>query len=468
MTVAAPPNIVLIYADDLGFGDVSCNGATAVQTPNIDRIAKEGINFQSGYCTSSTCTPSRFSLLTGKYAFRQSGTGILPGDAKLIIDPEKLTLPSELRKAGYRTGVVGKWHLGLGVEGGPDWNGKISPGPNEIGFDSAFMMAATGDRVPCVYVADGKVVNLDPADPIEVSYRHNFEGMPTGVSHRSELKMDWTHGHNAAVINGIGRIGYMRGGKSALWKDEDMADTFTGEALKFIRQSKDQPFFLFFATHDVHVPRVPHPRFVGKTKMGPRGDVIAQLDWAVGEVLRTLDELGLRENTLVIFSSDNGPVLNDGYRDDSMMKVGDHKPAGPWRGGKYSPFEGGTRIPLLVRWPARIKEGVTSNAMISQIDFARTFLKLADKEVPAGMFPDSKEMVAVLTGESMEGHSQIVQEGVDCFGFRSGNWKLVENNEDLLLFDLSKDPGESKNIAAQNPKKVKELSAKLAAIRAEK
>ncbi|RYD28302.1 MAG: arylsulfatase, partial [Verrucomicrobiaceae bacterium] len=381
---AAQPNIVLIYADDLGYGDISANGATAVATPNIDRIAKEGINFTSGYSTSATCTPSRFSMLTGRYAFRQAGTGILPGDAGLIIDPGKPTLPSVMRKAGYRTGIVGKWHLGLGGADGPDWNGEIRPGPNQIGFDFSHIMAATGDRVPCVYVEDGRVVNLDPADPIRVSYKEPFPGLPTGISHRSELRMDWSHGHNNAVINGIGRIGFMSGGNAALWKDEAMADDFTAQAVRFIRESKEKPFFLFHALHDVHVPRVPHPRFVGKTAMGPRGDVIVQTDWQVGEVLRTLDELGLAENTLVVFTSDNGPVLNDGYMDESVMKVGDHKPAGPLKGGKYSIHEGGTRVPFLVRWPAKIKGGGASDALVSQVDFPKTFAKLGGAPSPEG------------------------------------------------------------------------------------
>ena len=305
---AETPNIILIYADDLGFGDVSCNGATAVRTPNIDRIAKEGVNFSAGYATSATCTPSRFSMLTGKYAWRQEGTGILPGDAALIIDPAQPTLPGMLQKAGYRTGVVGKWHLGLGGKGGVDWNQPIKPSPNEVGFDFSHIMAATGDRVPCVYVEDGKVVNLDPADPIEVSYKQAFPGLPTGTKDRATLKLDWSHGHNMAIVNGIGRIGYMKGGTKALWKDEDMADHFTGQALRFIRESKDGPFFLYFALHDIHVPRVPHPRFVGKTSMGSRGDAIVQADWQVGEVLRLLDELELAQNSIVIFSSDNGPV----------------------------------------------------------------------------------------------------------------------------------------------------------------
>ncbi len=465
-SVASPPNIVLIYADDLGFGDISANGATAVNTPNIDRIAAEGINFKSGYSTTATCTPSRFSLLTGKYAFRQKGTGILPGDAGLIIDPHSPTLATVLQKAGYRTGVVGKWHLGLGGEGGPEWNRQIKPGPKEVGFDFSYIMAATGDRVPCVYVHDGKVVNLDPADPIKVSYQESFPGLPTGISHRSELRMDWSHGHNNAVVNGVGRIGFMSGGKAALWKDEEKAEVFTTQAVNFIKDSKDQPFFLFHALHDIHVPRIPNPRFVGKTKMGARGDAIVQADWQVGEVLKTLDELNLAENTLVIFTSDNGPVLDDGYVDGSATMVGDHKPAGPFRGGKYTIYEGGTRMPFLVRWPAKIKGGKTSEAMVSQVDFSRTFARLAGTVVPKGSFPDSEDVSSALIGESTEGRKFIVEQGGGgLLALRAGNWKLIPKKGKPELFDLARDPAESENVADRHPDKVKQLAEILAGIR---
>ena len=477
---AAPPNIVLIYADDIGYGDVSCNGATAVQTPNIDRIAKEGIRFTSGYCSSATCTPSRYSMLTGSYAFRKNGTGILPGDAAMIIDPHQPTLQSALQTAGYRTAAIGKWHLGLGDTREKDWNKKITPGANETGFDRTFLMAATGDRVPCVFVADGEVVNLDPADPIEVSYGKPFPGLPTGINNRGELKMDWSHGHNDAVINGVGRIGFMKGGAKAIWIDEDMADTFAGEAVRFIRGSKDKPFFLYYALHDNHVPRIPHPRFVGKTTMGPRGDAIVEADWQVGEILRTLDELGLTENTLVIFTSDNGPVIDDGYKDQAVSKLGDHKPAGPYRGGKYSLFEGGTRVATVARWPSRIKAGQTSDAMISQVDFPRSFARIAGKEAPADAFPDSQDVSAALLGESQTGRDHIV-EHTNRIALRQGNWKFIPagkgpaisknthteigNAPKSLLYDLSKDPGEKTNIAARHPEMVKTLAARLEAIR---
>ncbi len=465
---AEKPNIVLIYADDLGWGDVSCNGAKAVQTPNIDRIAKEGINFKSGYCTSATCTPSRFSLLTGKYAWRQQGTGVLPGDAALIIDPAQPTLPGMLKKAGYRTGVVGKWHLGLGGKEGVDWNGTIKPSPNEVGFDFSHIMAATGDRVPCVYVENGKVVNLDPADPIEVSYKQPFPGLPTGTKNRDTLTMDWSQGHNMAIVNGIGRIGFMKGGAKALWKDEEMADHFTAQALRFIRESKDAPFFLYFALHDIHVPRVPNPRFVGKTTMGPRGDSIVQADWETGEVLKLLDELKLAENTLLIFSSDNGPVLDDGYKDGAVAKLGEHQPAGPFSGGKYTIDEGGTRVPLLVRWPARIHEqGRTSDALVSQIDFGKSFATLTGGEAN---FPDSQDVLPALLGESSDGRDYVIehtQGNNNLLAIRLDNWKYIPaaGKEPERLFHIVKDPSESSNMATTFPQKLQELKAKLAEVK---
>ena len=473
-TMAADkPNVVLLYADDLGYGDVSCYGSKTISTPHIDKLAAEGLRFTDGHCSAATCTPSRFAMLTGEYAFRQKGTGILPGDAKMIIPPGRATLASVFQTAGYQTGVVGKWHLGLG-DGALDWNGAIQPGPLEIGFDHCFIMAATGDRVPCVFVKDHQIVGLDPADPIQVSYKQPFPGEPTGKANPELLKMHPSHGHDMALINGISRIGYMMGGKAALWKDEDMADTFTGQAVKFIETSKGGPFFLYFAAHDPHVPRVPHPRFVGKSGMGPRGDAILQFDDSVGTILAALDKLGLKDNTLVLLSSDNGPVVDDGYQDEAVEKLGDHKPAGPLRGGKYSAFEGGTRVPFIVRWPAKVKPGVSS-ALVCQVDFPASFAALTGQPAPAAAV-DSQNILPALLGTDINGRTELVEQGGPV-SLRIGNWKFIPaspgaaknkstnsetgNGPGPQLYDLSQDIGESQNLAKTQQDRVKAMASAL-------
>lgn len=475
----ALPNIVYIYADDLGFGDVSLYGATAVQTPNMDRVGREGLRFTDAHAPASTCTPSRYALLTGQYAWRKPGTGILPGDAALIIDPAQVTLPSMLRKAGYATGVVGKWHLGLGPTGGPDWNGEITPSPNSVGFDSSFIMAATGDRVPTVYVENGHVVGLDPSDPISVSYAHKVGDWPTGAEHPELLKMRPSHGHDQTIVNGISRIGYMTGGRAALWKDEDMAAVFTGKAVEFIERYRHRPFFLYFTPHEPHVPRVPNPRFAGKTTMGPRGDAIAELDWSVGEVLQALDRLGLAGNTIMILTSDNGPVVDDGYEDGAVEKLGTHEPAGIYRGGKYSSFEGGTRIPLMIRWPGHIVPG-TSDALVCQVDLLASFAALVGQTLAPGEAPDSQDTLAAFLGRSKTGREHLVEQG-GGLALRVGQWKYIEpNNRPKMnantntelgndtvpqLYDLAADPGETRNLAESQPARVEQMAALLGRIR---
>ena len=344
------PNIIFIYADDLGYGDLSCYGATKINTPNIDALAKQGIRFTNGHTDAATCTPSRYSLLTGSYAWRKSGTGILPGDAALIIPQNVTTLPSMLQNAGYKTGMVGKWHLGLGTQVNKNWNGELTPGPNEVGFDYSFFFPATADRVPTVFIENHRVVGLDSTDPITVSYENSVGSDPTGKEHPELLKMLSTpgNGHDQTIVNGIGRIGYMSGGKKARWADEELAFTFLSKAQQFIEENQKQPFFLYFALSDIHVPRMPATMFKGKSELGYRGDAILQMDRTVREIVKQLDYLGLSENTIVIFTSDNGPVLDDGYQDDAVIKQNGHKPAGALRGGKYSAFEGGTRIPWIM------------------------------------------------------------------------------------------------------------------------
>ena len=473
------PNIVIIYLDDLGYGDIGCYGAKRVQTPNVDALAKKCLRFTDAHCTAATCTPSRFSLLTGMYAFRNNAA-ILPGDAPLLMKPHSQTLPQLLKSAGYTSAVVGKWHLGLGI-GSIDWNKKVSPGPLEVGFDYSFIIPATTDRVPCVYVENHSVYNFDADDPIIVSYKGKIGDEPTGLERPDLLKMKADSQHSNTIINGISRIGFMKGGRRAIWRDEDMAITFTEKAQSFIKAHKSQPFFLYFSLTDIHVPRTPNERFVGKSNMGRRGDMIAELDWATGAIMQTLKEEGLDQNTLIIFSSDNGPVLDDGYDDEAERLVGAHQPSGPYRGGKYSAFEGGTRVPMIVHWPAKVKRGV-SNALFSQIDMVASLAMLAGVPLPKDAAPDSENALPVLLGQTKTGRKMMLEESF-TFSLRKGGWKYIATQEkpvpDWLrnkkietglsthgqLYNLSVDKTERKNVAASYAKIVKELQEDLQRIR---
>lgn len=475
---AEKPNVIVIMADDLGYGDVSCYGATSLKTPNIDRLAADGVRFTSGYCSASTCTPTRFSLLTGTYAFRQKGTGIAAPNNPAIIQPGTLTLPGILQRAGYKTAVIGKWHLGLGDPRGPEWNGELKPGPLEIGFDHCFLLPTTNDRVPQVYVEGHRVRHLDSKDPLWVGDMKPSEDHVTGLSHRATLKMDWSHGHNGTIHNGISRIGFYTGGHAARFRDEDLADAWVEQSVRWIEANQKTPFFLFFASHDLHVPRMPHERFQGKTSLGFRGDSIAQLDWCVGELMKTLDRLKLTENTLVVFCSDNGPVLDDGYKDGAVEKLGDHKPAGPFSGGKYSVLEGGTRTPFITRWPGRIAPKV-SEEIVCTIDLAASLAALIDVELPNDACLDSIDVRSALLGEfGAKGREHLIQQDngqAGNFGFRDGSWKLVRNNAGkkagtkkaetsqvaLRLYELSSDAGEKHDVAAKHPEITKRLAEQL-------
>lgn len=483
------PNIIILLTDDLGYGDLSCYGATRIHTPQVDRLAAEGLRFTQAFAPASTCTPSRYGLLTGTYAWRQKArkTTILDGDAPLAITPGSLTLPEMLRRAGYATGIVGKWHLGLGDGRVPvNFNQEIKPGPIEAGFDYSYIIPATVDRVPCVWIRNHRVVGLDPADPISVSYLKNISEDPTGLEHPELLKQAADKQHSGTIVDGISRIGYMKGGHAARWKDEELAQTIVAQSTAFIEQHKARPFFLYVAMFEPHVPRTAEKPFAGTSQCGLRGDVIEQIDWETGEIMKTLDRLKLSDKTLVLFTSDNGPIFFDGYYDHSKEDANGHKPAGGLRGWKYLVYEGGTRVPLLVRWPGKVPKGICEQ-MFCLTDVLATCAALTGQHLPADAGVDSLNQLPVILGLTNGAVRDVeIEQGISgSMAIRKGEWKYIPPNigsaasgmgsgadpkdprfaaafiREPLLFDLSKDPGESHNVAAEYPQKVAELAALL-------
>ena len=473
------PNIIIIYTDDLGYGDPSCyNPDSRLHTPNIDQLAASGIRFTNGHATSATCTPSRYALLTGQYPWKNKDAVVLPGDAPLIISNNQLTLPAMLKATGYRTGIVGKWHLGLGGATQKNWNERVTPGTNELGFDYSFIFPATADRVPTIFMENGVTIGADPNDPIAVDYTKKIGSEPTGKENPELLKMKSSpnHGHENTIVNGIGRIGFMTGGKTARWTDEEIPFTFLDKAKTFIREHQTTPFFLYYALTEPHVPRMPSTTFKGKSGLGFRGDAILQIDWAVGEIIAQLKAMNLYQNTLIIFSSDNGPVLDDGYEDGAVTQLNGHTPTGKLRGGKYSSFEAGTRVPTILSWPVKVKGNQVSNALVSQIDLLSSLAALTGYKAPSAKIDDSQNQLNAWLGKDTEGREYLIKNnGTQANVIIKGNWKLIKANnrqaKNLLtntelgnlpqdqLYNLKDDMGERNNLAEKQPELVKMLTA---------
>ncbi len=472
------PNVIIILADDLGYGDLQCYGAKNVKTPNVNRLAKEGIRFTNAHAVAATSTPSRYSLLTGEYAWRRPDTDVAAGNAGMIIRPEQYTMADMFKNAGYATGAFGKWHLGLGDKAGTqDWNAPLPAGLADLGFDYHYIMAATADRVPCVFIEQGQIANFDPSAPVEVSYQKNFDGEPTGRDNPELLtKLRPSHGHDQSIVNGISRIGYMKGGGKALWRDEDIADSIASHAISFIERVGSRPFFMYLCTNDVHVPRMPHERFRGKSPMGLRGEAILQFDETVRQLTEALRRLGLADNTLIILTSDNGPVLDDGYDDRAIELAAYHRPGGPFRGGKYSAYEAGSAVPFIVCGPGVKHPGITSAALVSQIDALRSMAALVGVEVPDDRATDSHDALATWLGQSKKSRPYAVSMAANHnLSLRTERWKFIPphaggpvitwgpvietgNSPQPQLYDMRCDRQEQTNVAKDYGRVVKQLS----------
>jgi arylsulfatase A-like enzyme len=409
-TTAAPPNIVLIFTDDLGYGDVGCYGATKVKTPHIDRLAREGRRFTDAHSASAVCTPSRYALMTGEYPFRVNSWAPIFSRDKLLIDPAKTTLASLLKRQNYATACIGKWHLGFGEKCPPDWNGELKPGPLELGFDYYFGLPTVNSHSPYVLVENSRVLGLDPADPLV------FGGTPP----------------TKAFPEKILRANPVSGGKAAhaLYKDEELGTQFTQKAVAWLREKRRGPFFLYFATPHIHHPFTPHPRFKGTSNAGRYGDFIHELDWMVGELLATLDELKLTENTLVIFTSDNGGMLNEGGQD--AWRAG-HRANGDWLGYKFGAWEGGHRVPFIARWPGKIPAGSTSDQLVSNVDLLATFASLTRQSLVDTDGVDSFDILPALLGapaKPIRDHLVIAPFDPKNITLRSGKWVYISAQGD--------------------------------------
>jgi arylsulfatase A len=421
---ARPPNILFIMADDLGYFDVGCYGAKSVKTPNIDRIAREGIRFTDAHSETACCTPTRYGVLTGRYSWRTSlKSGVLGWSAPLLIEKGRLTVPALLKSAGYATACVGKWHLGIG-EKQMDWTGELKPGPLEVGFDSYFGMPGDNHGRP-VLVENHRLV--DPADADRV---RRFE--------------------DAALRRR---------------KQEEIGPALAAKAVQFVERNTDRPFFLYYTPCAVHTPYTPAKQFQGSSEAGARGDFVQELDWAVGEVLKALDRTGAAARTLIFFASDNG-----GDAPSSMA---------PFREHKTSVYEGGHRVPLVARWPGRIKPQSLCDEPVCLSDLMATCAAILNKQLPPDAGEDSFNILPLLLGEKPAAPIRPAMINKACRGpslsIRQGPWKLLlpkgfwptaEGVADLQagklgkgeLYNLAKDPSEKQDLYSQHPELVDKLS----------
>jgi len=494
------PNIILINADDLGYGDLSCYGATKVKTPNIDKLANEGKMFTDAHSASAVCTPSRYALMTGQYPFRaNNGKGVwgpAPIQSELLIDTEQLTLADVLKNNGYSTAVLGKWHLGFG-KGENNWLDPLSPGPNDLGFDYYYGVPIVNSAPPYVYVENDHIVGGDPNDPLV----YIGKGKPNEVTPITpipkEASQRTTNRFKGAVA------------AHKLYNDYTVGAVLTEKATDWITdrttKNKKDPFFLYMATTHIHHPYTPGTNFQGKSDAELYGDFIQELDWMVGEIIATVEKQGVSDNTLIIFTSDNGAMLNLGGR--NAVKAG-HKINGDLLGFKFGVWEGGHRIPFIAKWPGKIEAGTVSDQLICNVDMLATFMAITGQNPKELDNTDSVNILPALTGNSKESIREeliLAPRKEDHLSLRQGNWmyipaqgsggfigskpnhhawggapavefvggvnsdiekgKIKEDAPPAQLYNLEEDTNQTTNVFNQNPEVVKEMEARLKVLR---
>ncbi|VGO12370.1 Arylsulfatase [Pontiella desulfatans] len=408
---ARTPNVVFIFADDLGYGDLGCYGATKVQSPNIDKLAAEGRRFSDAHSASAVCTPSRYALLTGDYPLRHGDHGIwgpLSYKTGLLIGTERQTLGKVFQEAGYSTACIGKWHLGFG-EDMHGWNKPLKPGPLEVGFDYYFGVPQVNSGVPFVYVENHEIVGFDPNDPLKID-KKNASPTPTFPPEAGRKSPNIFAGARKA---------------HEIYDDERTASLLIEKAKGWIGKNKAKPFFLYLPTTNIHHPFTPAPRFKGTSQCGLYGDFIHELDWMVGEVIQCLEENGVADNTLIIFTSDNGGMFNTTGQD--AWDAG-HRINGELLGFKFGVWEGGHRIPFIARWPGNIEAGSVSKQLLCNVDMVATMAALADVEIKPGQARDSVNLLPALTGNpqnTIREHLVLAPNKPQCLAVRKGKWMYI-------------------------------------------
>lgn len=461
------PNIVLILADDMGFGDVhALNPKSQISTPNLDRLAADGMAFTDGHSPSAVCTPTRYGLLTGRYAWRTClKRGVLGGYSPPLIDPDRSTIATMLKANGYHTGAIGKWHLGMSLpmkqpdadasvwqgDPGVDFAGVITDSPIHHGFDYYFGVAASLDMAPYVFVRNDRFTMMPTLQQPAVPFPHFIRAGPRA----EDFIVD------------------------------QVLDRLTKEAVGFIdRAAKgEQPFFLYLPLTAPHKPTQPHERFRGKTKLSEYGDFVVQVDWTVGQVLAAIDEAGVADKTVVVYTSDNGSYMyryDDRARldhmDDSSIqgyRADRHRANGPFRGTKADIWEAGHHVPLFVRWPGQVEPGSKCDTTVCLTDYYATFADIVGAKLDDTAAEDSCSLLPMLRGEGINRAAPVIHHSANgMFAIRAGKWKLVLGNgsggrenprgkpfaEPYQLFDISTDIGERTDVAAQHPEIVEQLT----------